>query len=315
MQPAALSAVQCTRFASWNRSGAVHVKVDMLGEWLAQHDGVITRAQAAFCGLSGDAVDRSVRAGAWRTIHRGVYFVVDRPFTADARIRCAVWGAGPNAVLSGEAAAFWHGVIAEVPSIIEVTIPRRGRSRAEGCRLRRRDIHSKDIVERRGLQVTSLELTVLEAAIGKAHIMDRALQRHTDLGRLRQAHARNAGRTGAPEAKRLLKVAANGARSEGERLLIGEFRARKISGWVVNYRWGEYELDIAFLVEMVAIEIDGWAFHSDHDAFQRDRTRQNGMSQSWTILRYTWVDLTEDMDRVIVEILATLDRIRCSQPR
>ena len=315
MQPAALSAVQCTRFASWNRAGPVHVQVDMLGEWLAQHDGVITRAQAAFCGLSGDTVDRSVRAGAWRTIHRGVYFVVDRPFTADARIRCAVWGAGPNAVLSGEAAAFWHGVIAEVPSIIEVTIPRKGRSRAEGCRLRRRDIHSKDIVERRGLQVTSLELTVLEAAIGKAHIMDRALQRHTDLGRLRQAHARNPGRTGAPEAKRLLKVAANGARSEGERLLIGEFRARKISGWVVNYRWGEYELDIAFLVEMVAIEIDGWAFHSDHDAFQRDRTRQNGMSQSWTILRYTWADLTEDMDRVIVEILATLDRIRCSQPR
>lgn len=293
----------------------MNVQVDMLDEWLAQHDGVITRAQAALCGLSGDAVDRSVRAGAWRTIHRGVYFVVDRPFTADARIRCAVWGAGPNAALSGEAAAFWHGVISVAPSIIEVTTPRRGRSRAEGCRLRRRDIHNKDIVERRGLRVTSLELTVLEASIGKAHIMDRALQRHTDLERLQRADARNPGRTGAPEAKRLLKVAANGARSEGERLLIREFRARKIGGWVVNYRWGGYELDFAFLAEMVVIEIDGWAFHSDHDAFHQDRIRQNDIIQSWTILRYTWVDLTERMDHVIAEIVATLDRIRCSQPR
>ncbi|MGV8875753.1 MAG: endonuclease domain-containing protein [Rhodococcus sp. (in: high G+C Gram-positive bacteria)] len=168
---------------------------------------------------------------------------------------------------------------------------------------------------RRGLRVTSLELSVLEAAIGKAHIMDRALQQHTSLEALRRAHARNPGRTGAEKSQRLLKAAESGARSEGERLLIRELRARAVPGWVVNYRWGGYELDIAFLAEMVVIEIDGWAFHSDHDAFQRDRTRQNALTQSWTILRYTWSDLTERMEQVIAEIIATLDRIRCSQPR
>jgi very-short-patch-repair endonuclease len=312
VQPAALSAVHCTRFAPWNRSSAVNVQVDMLDEWLAQHDGVITRAQAAMCGLSGDAVDRSVRAGAWRTIHRGVYFVVDRPFTADARIRCVVWGAGPNAVLQRGS----RGLLA--PGDNRGTEHHRSHDPTQGAQPRRGMPTPPPRYPqqgRRGLQVTSLELTVLEASIGKAHIMDRALQRHTDLGRLQRAHARNPGRTGAPEAKRLLKVAANGARSEGERLLIGEFRARKISGWVVNYRWGEYELDIAFLAEMLAIEIDGWAFHSDHDAFERDRSRQNGISPSWTILRYTWADLTERMDHVIAEITETLDRIRCSQPR
>ncbi|WP_415975995.1 type IV toxin-antitoxin system AbiEi family antitoxin domain-containing protein [Rhodococcus sp. 077-4] len=293
----------------------MNVQVDMLDRWLAKHDGVITRAQAESCGISGDAVDRLVRAGTWMAIHRGVFFVADRPFTSDARIRCAVWGAGTEAALSGEAAAYWHRIVSEVPSIIEVTVPRKGRSRAEGCRLRRRDIHSKDIVVRRELRVTSLDLTVLEASIGKTHIMDRALQRHTSLELLRRAHARNPGRTGAPKAERLLKAAAGGARSEGERLLLREFEVRKISGWVVNYRWGGYELDIAFLVEMVAIEIDGWAFHSDQEAFQRDRTRQNSIAQSWTILRYTWTDLTEHMDRVIAEIVATIDGIGCRQPR
>lgn len=284
----------------------------MLDDWLAQHDGVITRVQAGTCGLSADAVDRLVRSGAWKKIHRGVYFVADRPFTIDARIRATVWGAGTSAVLSGEAAVFWHGVTSEVPSVIEVTAPRHGRSRAKGCRLRRRDVHSKDIVVRRGLRVTSLELSVLEAAVGKAHIMDRALQRHTTLAGLRRAHGRNPGRSGAEKAQRLLKAAEGGARSEGERLLVAELRARAVPGWVVNYRWGGYELDIAFLMEMVAIEIDGWAFHSDRDAFQRDRTRQNVLAQSWTILRYTWLDLTERMEEVIIEIIATLDRIRCS---
>lgn len=293
----------------------MNVQVDMLDDWLAQHDGVITRAQAGACGVSADAVDRLLRAGTWTKVHRGVYFVADRPFSTDARIRAAVWGAGTSAILSGEAAVFWHRVTTEVPQVIEVTTPRNGRSRAEGCRIRRRDVHGKDIVTRRGLEVTSLELSVLESAIGKSHIMDRALQRHTNLDKLRQSHARNPGRTGAQQAARLLKVAESGARSEGERLLLSELRTCSVLGWVANYRWSGYELDIAFVAEMVAIEIDGWAFHTDHDVFQRDRTRQNALSQSWTVLRYTWLDLTERMEQVIAEIIATVNRIRCSQPR
>lgn len=102
----ARSAVRCTRFTAWNRSAPSNVKKGMLDQWLAQHDGVITRAQARDCGLSDDSIDRLVRSGAWCVHSRGVYFVANRPFTDDARIRCAVWGAGVSAVLSGEAAAF-----------------------------------------------------------------------------------------------------------------------------------------------------------------------------------------------------------------
>lgn len=123
MQVTADNAVHCTRFAAWNRPALTNVNRDMLDQWLAQHDGVITRVQARDCGLSDDSIDRLVRSGAWCVHSRGVYFVANRPFTTDAHIRCTVWGAGTNAVLSGEAAALWHNVIADVPSVIDVTRP------------------------------------------------------------------------------------------------------------------------------------------------------------------------------------------------
>ena len=96
----------------------------------------------------------------------GVYFVEDRPFTDAARIRAAVWGYGVHATASGLAAAWWHGATKYAPQFVEVTVPRasNGRRRA-GTRLRRRDLKPADIVERKGLRVTELPLTVVEAAV------------------------------------------------------------------------------------------------------------------------------------------------------
>ncbi|GGG23691.1 hypothetical protein GCM10007304_41950 [Rhodococcoides trifolii] len=67
--------------------------------------------------------------------------------------------------------------------------------------------------------------------------MDRALQRRTNLDVLRRTHAYNAGRTGAVRAGELLRAAESGARSEGERLLIGLLKSARVTGWVVNLKW------------------------------------------------------------------------------
>ncbi len=53
----------------------------------------------------------------------------------------------------------------------------------------------------------------------------------------------------------------------------------------------------------VAIETDGWAFHSDQEDFQHDRVRQNNIALlGWQVLRFTWLDLTEYPQRVIAVI-------------
>jgi very-short-patch-repair endonuclease len=279
----------------------------MLDEYLRQHDGVITLAQARRAGFSHDAVNRRVRSGKWLRCSPGVFFVDDRPFTDAARIRTAVWAYGGRAVASGLAAAWWHGLTRFTPEAIEITVPRVSNHRKRsGTRLRRRDLDPKDIVERKGLRVTALPLTVVEAAVtrgGGAKLMDSALQRHVELEQLWRAHLRNKGRHGSPAARRLLQAASDGARSEAERLLVKLLRDNGITGWKTNYPVGGYKVDVAFPKQKVAIETDGWAFHSSQEDFQNDRERQNKIALlGWQVLRFTWLDLTEYPERVIAEI-------------
>ena len=250
---------------------------------------------------------RQVRTAHWRRCARGVYFVDDRPFTASARMRAAVWGYGPGATASGLAAAWWHGLTERAPDVVEVTVPRNSRGRSHpGTRVRRRDLHGVDVVELKRLRVTSLPLSVIEAAVrvgGSAALMDTALQRHTDLRQLWRAHLLNKGRYGSPRARMLLQAAESGARSQAERLFVELLTAAAITGWIANHPVGGYVVDFAFPAIKLAVEIDGWAFHHDPVKFQYDRQRQNQLIlRGWQILRFTWRDLVERPEHVIREL-------------
>ena len=134
--------------------------------------------------------------------------------------------------------------------------------------------------------------------------MDSALQREVELRELWHAHLRNKGRYGSPAARRLLQAASDGARSEAERLLVKLLKEAGITGWRTNYPVGGYKVDVVFPGPKVAIETDGWAFHSDQDDFQNDRERQNNIALlGWQVLRFTWLDLVEYPQRVIAVIL------------
>jgi very-short-patch-repair endonuclease len=283
----------------------------MLDEYLRRQDGVITLAQARRAGLSLDAVKRRLRFGHWRRCARGVYFVDDRPFTDAARIRAAVWSHGQHAAASGLAAAWWHGLTKFAPVIVEVTVPRNSHGRSHnGCRVRRRDVDPADIVVVRRIRITAVALTVIEAAVRRrdgAKLMDAALQRNVELRDLWRAQLRNKGRYGSPAARRLLQAASDGARSEAERLLVQLLREAGITGWLTNYPVGGYKIDVAFPEFKIALETDGWAFHSDPTAFQHDRKRQNYLALlGWQVLRFTWLDLVEYPGRVIAVIRSAI---------
>jgi very-short-patch-repair endonuclease len=279
----------------------------MLNDLLRDQDGVLTLAQARSVGISKDAANRRVRASQWIRCSTGVYFADDRPFDDRARIRAAVWGFGQVAAASGLAAAWWLNLSKYAPDVVEVTVPRdsNGRPRA-GCRVRRRDLFATDIVERNGLLVTSLPLTVVEASVrrgGGPKLMDNALQQHIDLRSLWSAHLRNKGRYGSPAARLLLQAAEEGTRSAAERLFAQLLRNAGITGWKPNQLVAGYEVDFLFRDAKLSVEVDGFAFHSDSEAFNRDRKKQNAIALAgYQILRFTWIDLTEYPDRVIAEV-------------
>ena len=101
----------------------------------------------------------------------------------------------------------------------------------------------------------------------------------------------------------LLQAAGSGARSEAERILVRLLEQAGITGWKTNYPAGGYRIDVAFPDQKVAIETDGWAFHSDVADFVADRNRQNKLALlGWQVLRFTWWDLVEQPERVIAEI-------------
>ncbi len=276
----------------------------MLDDLLRRHDGVITLVQANEAGLTEQAVRRRVRAGRWRRCSAGVFFVDDREFTDAARVRAAVWGHGQAACASGLAAAWWLELTRFAPDVVEVTVPRDSHGRRHtGSRVRRRDLSPLDVVEHRGLRVTAVALTALEAAVrrgGGPKLMDEALRCHTELRQLWAAQLRNKGRYGSPRARRLLQAADDGTKSQAERLFTRLLNGSRITGWRANQKVLGYEVDVLFGSAKVVVEVDGFAFHTDAESFERDRRKQNALVLAgYQVLRFTWLDLTEYPDRVL----------------
>lgn len=226
-------------------------------------------------------------------------------------MRAAWLWAGEQSCVTGPAAAFWHEMLPRAPSVIEVTVPAGQKPRAQpGIRIRRRDLHIRDLVNTRDVTVTEKPLTALEAAVALpdgSTFLDRALQCHVRFPALYRAFCRNIGSTGSPEASRMIIAAADRADSAAERLLVKLLRDAGINGWVLGYPFGLYRIDLAFPALKVAVEVDGWAWHVDAERFRADRRKGNALVRDrWDLLRFTWHDLDGRPTESINELTETL---------
>ena len=67
-------------------------------------------------------------------------------------------------------------------------------------------------------------------------------------------------------------------------------------------------VDFAYPEAMVAIEADGYRYHSGKMAWQRDRVRRNALTtRGWRVLHVTWDDLQKRPDEVTAEIRSALE--------
>lgn len=284
-----------------------------LNELIIRQDGVLTTSQAHAAGLSRSAISRRRAAGDWTAVAPAVYLVSGHHRSARAQARIAVLSVGDDAALGGIAACWWLRLHPREPAEHLVLTRRRGRhARSSATALvRHRDLADEDVTVEDDLRVTRPALSVLDAAVdlGIGVLDSVLLSEDVTLADLRAAHGRYPKRAGSGAVSKYLDQLEDGTRSEAERLTAGLFRREGIDGWTANLPVCGYLLDFAFTQARLAVEIDGFAFHRDADTFQRDRTKRNALiADGWTVLNFTWADLTERPQQVVEAVRSALLR-------
>lgn len=287
-----------------------------LAHHLADHDGVITTAQAMSLGMSRNRIQGRLDSGLWTAEASGVYLSAEHQLSPAARVRIAV--AAHRGVLDRTAAAWWHGLISQLPSPITVSIPRTARKQvvcSVEVEMKSRTFPEEDLTVVRGIAVTGLPLTVLAAAAELEEgisMMDRALQIHVvGLAELRASLIRNSGAHGMQQARRLLTAAEDVSESAAERLFAKLLREYGITGWTQQLPFCGLRLDFAFIEERIGIEIHGWKFHRDNNQWQRDQQKTNIIAGAgWLPLIYTWEAMTARTEATMAEVKTAVNSRR-----
>ena len=75
-----------------------------------------------------------------------------------------------------------------------------------------------------------------------------------------------------------------------------------------------FEVDCLWPAEGLIVELDGWEFHRDRDAFERDRHRDVLLQLAgYVVLRFTWERVTTDPEGVVADVGAALTRRRAAR--
>lgn len=292
---------------------------DRLARIARRQGGLFTRADAGDCGYSPYQVRRRLAAGLWRSVAGPVLAEHGTALTPAVRDR-AVALATPGAVLAGASAARQWGI--PVPDRrIYLWIGRRRPRPRTGVTYLRDPLTKRELCLVEGVPVTTPDRTVVDCLrfldeSPALALLDRALQAGwlTRDRLVSRAHD-YAGRRGAPHLARIVQKGASGARSAAERIAAELLCRAGIAGWRPNAPIHDNHGaligvgDLVFEAERLVIEIDGQAYHSTPDRFERDRDRQNRLvSAGWTVLRFTWRDLTQRPEYVVATIRDMLAR-------
>jgi len=282
----------------------------------ARQHGIVAHRQLLELGLGHQAIRYRAAIGRLHVIHGEVYAVGHPAVSPRGRLMAAVLACGPGALLSHQSAA-WLWELAPPPgSDIDVTAPRalRGRPGIVVHRVRRLDPRNSAL--RDGIPATTVSRTLLDLAeVCHQSALRRACERAErlrlfDLRELEELCRRSRGRRGLRPLRELLASlteAAPPTRSELERTFLGHCRAAGLPAPAVNVRVAGLEVDCLWLGQRLVVELDGYAFHGDRAAFERDRIRDATLQLAgFRVLRVTYRRLGCEPEAVMGSVRALL---------
>jgi Protein of unknown function (DUF559) len=285
----------------------------------ARQGGFVRREQAIELGLTRNQIGQRLKDGRWRSVGKYGYRLFDMNDPMD-RLRAAV-AALPDAIVSHESAAELHG------------IPRVPRGRAvvsthsqtthffPGVVVRRtHDLDTDDVVVVSELPTTTAPRTIIDlaAVVSPPHleaIVDESIAAGTVAIEELVAVRDRVTRRGKPGMKALGGVLdhrapgparGTGLERKGAALLIDAGLPEPEYEYPIPWEEGR-RFDAAYPDQRLAIEWDSIRWHTQLDAFQRDRERDRAAQlHGWRVLRFTWYDVSERPEHVVATVRAAL---------
>jgi hypothetical protein len=283
-----------------------------MAELATRQGGAISFDQLRALGISDATRKRWTLAGHVHLIHPGVLAVGHRAIGLTGRLHAALLYAGDAAALSHQTAGWCHGAIGAEPQTIHVSEPGERRS-VDGIRVH----HPRRVSFERinGLRVTPIPRTLLDLAwVLDFADLRRAIAEtdhrrklepvsiYAQLGRgrrgstaLREAmacHLPELAATFSVLEERFLALVAEAS------LPLPEVNAR-VEGMTVDCLWRDRRL---------VVELDGHESHDRTAAIEKDRQREMRLRRcGFTVIRYTWHQITAMPEPVIAELRVELD--------
>lgn len=279
-----------------------------LREIAARQHGAVARRQAISLGFAPATVQRRLDSGTWERIDRHSFVIPGAPDTWHRTLMLAVLSWGPDAYASHLSAAALLRFPGFSKGPVELIVPRPRRRSAKG-RVRRPvgGLTPDETTVIEAIPVTKPLRTLLDLAgiVPPGHLeelLDDALRRNlfplTRAEQYLQARAHK-GTDGVAALKKLIEARARTAVPDSvlETRLLQLIRRSGLPIPVVHHRVTEHgrfiaEVDLAYPDLKVAIEAEGYEWHSGRRRWQRDLSRRNRLvAAGWLVIHVTWEDL------------------------
>lgn len=268
-----------------------------------QH-GVMSRAQLLRSGVPRHVIRYRIDTGTWRSVHRGVYMVAGVRSSFESRVVAATLAAGPGTFASHTTAAKLWLLDAGDDEALHVTVPDRRRVRVPGIVAHRPVSIVRSDTTRIGVIPVSSPVRTLIDLAGMLHTdtleehLDDALRRRLVTAKALDDRIRALVPNGRPGLATLRDLVLQRSAGAPESPLETRFRrVLKRAGLpnpVVQHEVLASDgtlvarVDLAYPAAKLAIEVDGYAYHSSRRDWEADRLREMRLADlGWQVLRVT----------------------------
>jgi very-short-patch-repair endonuclease len=274
----------------------MHTGDRAIAQLASAQQGVVTTAQLAAAGMGPRAVAHRVANGRLARVHRGVYQVgpIAGPYSREMAAILATGG-----ILARHSAAAIWGIRPPRDGDVHVVSDRKARSRP-GVRVHR--TASLNAAVHNGLPLTTPTRTLHDLApLLSQGELDRAVEEAVIRGLATPTEL-----TTRPALRRATIEEPQLTRSEAERRLRRLIRAARLPRPITNTRLAGWEVDAFWPAHRLVVEVDGFAYHGNRAAFERDRRKDATLTAAgYRVIRVTWRQLLDE-PHAVVALLARL---------